>query len=116
MENFEHCETIKARDLEISSCLVSEIREFIETNHYSHNINGVKISCCFKVEYDNELVGAILFGMMSTTAWKKFSSIESEVLELRRLVLLDKAGRNSESRVVGFTINWIKRNMGGLRL
>jgi len=57
-----------------------------------------------------------LFGMMSTTAWKKFSSIESEVLELRRLVLLDKAGRNSESRVVGFTINWIKRNMGGLRL
>jgi hypothetical protein len=31
------------------------------------------------------LVGAALFGQLSTTAWKKFGSAESEVLELRRL-------------------------------
>lgn len=107
---------IKARDIEIFPCLVSEVREFIETNHYSHNINGVKVSCCFKVLYNSELIGAILFGMMSTTAWKKFASTESEVLELRRLVLLDKAGRNSESRVVGFAIRWIKKNLKEVKI
>jgi hypothetical protein len=112
----ETCNEIKARDLEIFSCSVGEVREFIETHHYSHNINGVKVSCCFKVIYGEELVGAVLFGMMSTTAWKKFSSKESEVLELRRFVLLDECGRNSESRVIGFTLRWICANMEGVKI
>ena len=102
-------ENIKARDLNITPCKVSDIRDFIETYHYSKNINGVKISYCFKVEHQGNLVGGVLFGAMSTTAWKKFADDESKVLELRRLVLLDCVGKNSESRTIGFCLRYIKR-------
>lgn len=101
---------MKARELVTSVCKFCEIRDFIETHHYSKNVNGVKVSHCFRVDFQNRLIGAVLFGCMSTTAWKKFGSTEREILELRRLVLLDEAERNSESRVVGFTLRWIKRN------
>ena len=100
---------IKARDLQISQCGVSEIRDFVETHHYSKSINGVKISYCFKVEHQGVLVGGVLFGAMSTTAWKKFSDSEKKVLELRRLVLLDSAGKNSESRVIGYCLRHIRK-------
>jgi len=100
---------IKARELSISECSVRDVKGFIEEHHYSKSIKGVKISYCFKVEHQNKLVGALLFGMMSTTAWKKFADDESKVLELRRLVLLDHAGRNSESRAIGFCLRYIKK-------
>jgi hypothetical protein len=101
---------IKPKDLIINICELNEIRDFIETHHYSHNINGVKVTYCFKVEYEGKLVGAVLFGAMSTTAWKKFSTKEKDVLELRRLVLLDEAGKNCESRVIGFCLRYIRKN------
>jgi len=101
---------MKARDLVISICSVCDIKNFIETNHYSHNINGVKISYCFKVEYNNQLVGGVIFGALSTTAWKKFSNSEKKVLELRRLYLIDEAEKNSESRVIGSCLRHIKKN------
>lgn len=100
---------IKARDLKISICDIKDIKNFVEKNHYSRNVNGVKISYCFKVEYNNELVGGVIFGAMSTTAWKKFANSEKKVLELRRLVLIDNAGKNSESRVIGFCLRKIKK-------
>jgi len=104
---------IKARDLYIEPCDIKEIRSFVEEHHYSHNINGVKIKYCFKVVHIEDsqdvLIGGVIFGAMSTTAWKKFSDTENKVLELRRLVLLDHAGRNSESRVVGHCLRWIRK-------
>jgi len=102
---------MKARELTIRQCGVKRVRKFIEDHHYSKSINGVKISCCFEVIHNGELVGAVLFGQLSTTAWKKFGSSEEEVLELRRLVLLDECERNSESRVIGHCLRWIKTNM-----
>lgn len=102
---------IKARELEILPCNVKEVKQFIETNHYSKSINGVKVTQCFKVIADNNLVGAVLFGQLSTTAWKKFGESEKEVLELRRLVLLDECGKNSESRVISKCIKWIRREL-----
>lgn len=102
---------MKARDLKIYPCELKDIKKFVEDNHYSHNVNGVKISQCFKVMFNNELIGGVIFGQLSTTAWKRFSDSESKVLELRRLVLIDEAGKNSESRVVGFCLRWIKQNM-----
>lgn len=101
---------IKARELLIEPCSIKDIRPFIETHHYSHNINGVKITYCFRVLYQNQLVGGVIFGAMSTTAWKRFSNKESQVLELRRLVLLDNVGRNSESRVIGWVLRWLRKN------
>ena len=102
--------SFKARELVISPVSLVIVREFIERHHYSHSVNGVKVTQCFAVTHNAELVGAVLFGAMSTTAWKKFGSTEMEVLELRRLVLLDEAGRNSESRTIAATLHWIKKN------
>lgn len=101
---------MKARNLEIFPCTLVEVRDFVETNHYSRSVNGVKISFCFRVEFEGQLVGGVIFGALSTTAWKRFANSEEKVLELRRLVLLDEAGRNSESRVVGWCLRWLKRN------
>jgi len=107
---------ICARELIIEPCSVAHIRSFIEQNHYTKSINGVKITQCFAVSHKGSLVGAALFGQLSTTAWKKFGSAESEVLELRRLVLIDNCGRNSESRVIGYCLRWIKRNLPAVRV
>jgi len=101
---------IKAKDLFVLPCHIKDIRSFIEKHHYSKNINGVKITYCFKVMYQDELIGGVLFGGMATTAWKKFAKAEDKVLELRRLVLLDKACKNSESRVIGYCLKWIEKN------
>jgi ribosomal protein S1 len=97
------------KELSVILCERSEIRSFIETHHYSKSINGVKSTFCFKILFKERLVGAILFGQLSTTAWKKFSSVEEEVLELRRLVLVDAAKKNSESRVISKAIKQIKK-------
>ncbi len=107
---------IKARELDIHPCAVKEVRGFIEQHHYSKSINGVKITQCFMVVHSGSLVGAVLFGQISTTAWKKFGDSESEVLELRRLVLLDECGKNSESRVIGYCLRWIKRNLSDVKI
>ena len=105
---------MKARDLEVFPCELLEIRTFIERHHYSHNVNGVKISFCFKVMYKDEIVGGVIYGCLSTTAWKRYSKEEKSVLELRRLVLVDEAERNSESFVVGKTLRYIKNNSSGI--
>lgn len=107
---------IKVKEIKISPCDVKEIRKFIEKNHYSHNINGVKITQCFKAEYKNILIGAVLFGKMSTTAWRKFSNKEEDVIELRRLVLVDEAEKNSESYVIGWCIRYIKKNFKNIKI
>jgi len=106
---------LKPRDLKISPCELAQVRRFVEANHYSHSVNGVKISHCFRVELGGKLppgdiVGGVIFGALSTTAWKRFADSEEKVMELRRFVLLDEAGRNSESRVVGWCLRWLKKH------
>jgi len=107
---------MKPRELTIQTCPLKDIRNFVETHHYSHNVNGVKISYCFKIIYQDRLVGGVIFGQLSTTAWKKFANSESKVLELRRLVLLDEAEYNSESYVIGWTIRWLKKNAPSIEI
>ncbi|MCK4957764.1 MAG: hypothetical protein KAT00_00150 [Planctomycetes bacterium] len=102
---------MKARELTIEPCDVRTVRAFIETNHYSKSINGVKISQCFAVTFEGVLVGAVLFGGLSTTAWKRFATSEREVLELRRLVLIDECPKNSESRTIAACLKWLSKNM-----
>jgi hypothetical protein len=95
----------------ILPCLRSEVKDFVESHHYSKNINGLKISQCFKVlSLDNLLVGAVIFGQLSTTSWKKYGKSESEVLELRRLVLLDQCEFNTESFVIASCLRYLKKH------
>lgn len=92
-------------------CNRKDIQLFIEENHYSKSINGVKVSYCFSIhDVSGNLVGACLFGQLSTTAWKKFGECEKDVLELRRLVTLDTCPRNTESWFISKCINWIRKN------
>lgn len=89
----------------------SNVKNFIEVNHYSKNINGIKSTFCFSLlDKENKMIGACVFGQMSTTAWKKFSSKESDVIELRRLCLIDSAPRNTESWFISKCIKYIKKN------
>ena len=108
---YEDNSIIKAKDLAIEPCLPSTIRWFVEEYHYSHSIDGVRVSCCFVVTYNSKIVGGLIYGRTATTAWKRYGVTEHEVLELRRLVLLDRCGKNSESRVIGWTLRLIAKNL-----
>ena len=107
---------LKASNLKISPCELAQVRQFVEKNHYSHSVNGVKIAHCFRVEFEGELIGGVIFGAMSTTAWKRFANSEKKVIELRRLVLLDRAGKNSESRVIGWCLRWLKKHASNIEV
>ena len=95
----------------VSVCERRDVRDFIETHHYSHSINGVKVSHCFRLDHEGQMIGALLFGEMATRGqWEPYGSSERSVLELRRLVLIDETPRNSESFFIGRALRWLKRN------
>ena len=88
-----------------------EVRGFIETHHYSHNINGLMSSYCFAMYDDETMVGAMIYGSLGmANAWKKYGDKPTDVLELRRLVLIDDTPKNSESYFIGHTLRWLKKN------
>lgn len=87
---------------------VKDIKEFIETEHYSKSINGCKVSYCFAAYFDSILVGAALYGELSTTAWKKYAESEKDVLELRRLVTTYKE-KNFLSKFLAWQIKRLKK-------
>lgn len=96
-------------DWQVSPCERQDIRDFIEQYHYSKNINGVKSNYCFKLLYKGTIVGAMLYGTLGmANAWKKYGDREEDVLELRRLVLIDDTPRNAESFFIGHTLRWLK--------
>ena len=90
----------------------SEVRDFIERHHYSHNINGLMSSYCFAMYGQaGTMVGAMIYGKLGmANAWKKYGSSIDEVMELRRLVLVDDTPKNSESYFIGRTLRWLKAN------
>jgi hypothetical protein len=92
--------------LEVS---VGQVRDFIEQHHYSKNINGCKVSKCFALYYESTMVGAMLFGQLSTTSWKKYAEKEEHVVELRRLVCLDSCAKNTESWFIAKAIRILKK-------
>lgn len=94
-----------------------EIKDFIEKWHYSHSINGLRSSYCFALYYfDKEseskvMIGAMIYGKLAmASVWKKYGSSEDDVIELRRLAMIDSTARNSESYFIGKTLKWLKSN------
>lgn len=88
----------------------SEIKAFVEEHHYSGSINGIKSTYCFGLYKDGILKGASIFGMLSTTAWKKYGGTEKDVIELRRLVTLPNLPANTLSKFVAECIRYIKQH------
>lgn len=104
-------EKIDPREFTVSLRDRAYVQGFIESNHYSRSINGVKVSNCFSLDRKGEMVGAMLYGQMATRGqWEPYGSSEQSVLELRRLVLIDDTPRNSESFFIGRTLRWLKKN------
>lgn len=88
-----------------------EVIDFIETHHYSHSINGLMSSYCFKLMYKDNLVGAMIYGKLAmANCWKKYVEKSEDLLELRRLVLIDDTPKNTESYFIGATLRWLKKN------
>ena len=96
----------------VASCFRNDIRDFMEMNHYSGNINGVISDYCFCMLDDNgDIVGAAIFGRMAmANQWRRFGENQSDVIELRRLACSPDAVRNSESYMIGKMIKWLRKN------
>lgn len=96
--------------MKVMTCSVGFIKEYVEKYHYSHNINGLKIASCFCLLDDQDVVcGALIFGALSTTAWKKYGKKEEDVVELRRMVVSDTMPCNTNTFFLSKAIKILKR-------
>jgi len=95
----------------VEPCERKEIKDFVENNHYSKSINGVRSSYCFKLLDDNTIIGAAIFGGLGmANNWKKFADSDDKVIELRRLCCIDDTLKNTESYFISRCIRWLKQN------
>lgn len=98
-------------EMTFSICSRADITNFIEKNHYSGSINGCMATYCFKLEHDGRVIGAAFFGRMAmANQYKRFASVESDVIELRRLCCIDDTPRNTESFFIGRMLRWLQLN------
>ncbi len=93
----------------------SEITLFIEKYHYSGSINGCIADFCYALySPDKAMKGAMFFGRLAmANQWKRFADNESDVIELRRLVLVDDTPRNAESYFIGKAIKKLAKEWAG---
>tara|TARA_R110000850_G_scaffold223373_1_gene349077 strand:+ start:225 stop:812 length:588 start_codon:yes stop_codon:yes gene_type:complete len=102
---------MKVKSFTVRRVLRSEVRDFIETNHYSKSINGCIADYCFAMFNGEDMIGAAFFGRMAMAGqWKRFSDKESNVIELRRLCCIDETPKNTESYFIGRMLRWLKKN------
>lgn len=90
----------------------SEIKDFIEENHYSKSINGCISDYCYAL-YNNsgEMKGAMFFGRMAmANQWKRFSDNPDDVIELRRLCCVDDTPKNTESYFIGKALKLLAKD------
>ena len=99
---------IPARDLCFALVEREQIprhRAFVQEHHYSKACPPG--SHWFGAWHGVELVGVMLFRKPSLPRTAAAYTCD---LELSRLVMLDKAGKNSESRFIGFALRWLRKN------
>lgn len=92
-----------------------DVRDFIETNHYSGSINGCKSSYCYALySADGEMKGAMFFGRFAMmNQYKRYVEDEEDVIELRRLCCVDDTPKNTESFFIGKALRLLNRTWGG---
>lgn len=102
---------VKVTSFEVKPTTIQYVRDFIETWHYSSNVNGLRISNVFGLFYEENLIGAMIYGPLGmANTWKKYANSENEVIELRRLCCIDNTPRNTESYFIGKTLKWLRKN------
>lgn len=101
------------KNFKVSLCDRKEIKEFIETHHYSKSINGCISDFCFKLERSGVIIGALFYGRMAmANQWRRFGEDPSDIIELRRLVCVDDTPKNTESYFIGKTLRYLKKYTG----
>lgn len=101
--------TVKA--FHVMPCQRSEIKDFIETWHYSHNINGINSTYCFKLLDQDSLIGGMIYGRLAMHGvWKRYTTHPDLLIELRRLCCIDNTPKNTESYFIGSTLRWLKKH------
>ena len=102
---------MSVKNYTVSLCNRNEIKEFIETYHYSKNINGISSPYCFKLLDNGDMIGAMVYGYIAMQGvWKKYAEKETDLIELRRLCCIDDTPKNTESYFIGYTLRWLRDN------
>lgn len=105
------CRDANVKDFVVKPTTIQYVRDFVETWHYSSNVNGLRISNVFGLFYQENLIGAMIYGPLGmANTWKKYADSEDQVVELRRLCCIDDTPRNTESYFIGKTLRWLKKN------
>lgn len=95
----------------VEQCPRSHIVDFVETHHYSKNMNGLQTSYCFKLMDGNTMIGAMVYGKISMKGVEtKYTDNPDGLLELKRLVCVDDTPKNTESYFIGWSLRWLQRN------
>ncbi len=53
---------MRVKDFKVRLVERKGIKEFVEKWHYSQSINGLRISYCFGLFHEEQLIGACIFG------------------------------------------------------
>lgn len=105
------CRNVRVKDFVVKPTTIQYVRDFVETWHYSANVNGLRISHVFGLFYQDHLIGAMIYGPLGmANTWKKYVNAENEIVELRRLCCIDHTPKNTESYFIGKTLRWLKKN------
>jgi len=95
----------------VEQCPRSSIVDFVETHHYSKNMNGLKTSYCFRLLDGENLIGVIVYGKIGMGGVEqKYTDDPDKILELKRLVCIDDTPKNTESYFIGWTLRWLQKN------
>ena len=83
-----------------------ETKSFIETWHYSKSARSLKQQHVFKLvdKITDQLVGVAIYGQPMSRHHDK------DIIELRRLCLIDDTPRNTESYFISKTLKWLDKN------
>jgi|TARA_B110000003_G_C16587776_1_gene510572 hypothetical protein len=91
-----------------------DIKDFIETHHYSKSINGCIADYCYALFHEEQMKGAMFYGRFAMmNQWMKYGEVKEDVIELRRLCCIDDTPKNTESFFIGASLRLLKKDWGG---
>jgi len=96
-------------NLHETTVFTNEIKEFVKKNHYSGKCRSLLQKYIFKLEdVSGKLTGVCIYGLpVSVNARGKYGE---NILELRKLCLIDDTPKNTESFFIGKTLRYLKKN------
>ena len=105
--------SIKLEDNQLGIRDFNNKNKFVKDWHYSKSVKGLKAKYVFSLNADNKIIGIAIFGTPAGINTAKHYSGDKEVsecLELRRLCVIDKTPKNTESYFIGNCLRFLKKN------